>query len=157
MATSDPNADFRAAADALNEAADKELRKQVYARLRKIAKPLGVKVIREGSARLPRAGGLSARVAAAKMSQSNSTTGRNPGVALRFRTSPTMDLQGMDEGIVRHPYWGHWVRGAKPQSIRPRAFSDPFEAGREPVAAEIVKAMEDVAKQIEHQSESGGR
>jgi hypothetical protein len=148
---------FRRAAQTLNEAGDKDLRREVYAALRRAAKPLGDKVIAEGSSGLPGRGGLRARVAAAKFGQSNATTGRNPGVSLRFRTTQGYDLAAMDRGQLRHPVFARagqprtWVR----QSIRAKLFTTPFEAGVEPVRKEIVAAMEAVAQDIAAKTSRG--
>lgn len=151
--------DFKAASLALNEAGDKDLRNEVYSTFRKIAEPLGVHVIRSGSAELGHRGGLSARVAAAKMSQSNATTGRNPGVALSFRTraskgGQSYNLKAMDAGVLRHPVF---ARAGQPrvwrtQSIRAGAFTRPYEAKREPTAREVLQAMERVAEEITRRS-----
>lgn len=151
MSTNDQAAAFRAAAQALNEAADKELRKQVYAAFRKASKPLGETVIREGSAKMPHRGGLSARLATAKLSQSNSTTGRNPGITLRIKSREGYELPALDRGRLRHPVFGRrrrWVL----QRVPARAFSTPFEQGREQVANEVTRALEDVAQDIARQT-----
>jgi hypothetical protein len=157
----DRAAAFKAAAQALNAAGDKDLRNEVYAAFRKATKPLGESIIREGSAEMPRGGGLAARVAAAKMGQSNSTTGRNPGVALSFRTKPgttgqSYNLRALDAGIARHPTFGNravW----RVTSIRAGAFTRPFEAGKEPVAQQVLLALEKVAQQIARTTTTGRR
>jgi hypothetical protein len=151
---------FRAAAQALNEAGDKELRREVYAAFKKAAKPLGERIVHGGSAGLPRRGGLSARVAAAKVGQSNSTTGRNPGVALTIRTKPgdtgkSMNLVTVDKGIVRHPTFGRrtvW----RVTKVTPELFTKEFEAGREPVAREVLDALQTVADRIQRQAHTRG-
>jgi hypothetical protein len=152
---------FRAAAQALNEAGDKELRREVYAAFKKAAKPLGERIVREGAAGLPRRGGLSARVAAAKVGQSNSTTGRNPGVAITLRTKPgnggkSIDLRAIDvQGKVKHPVFGRrkvW----RVTNVRSQLFTDPFEAGREPVAREVVDALQTVADRIQREAHTRG-
>jgi hypothetical protein len=151
---------FRAAAQALNEAGDKELRREVYAAFKKAAKPLGERIVRDGSAGLPHHGGLSARVAAAKVGQSNSTTGRNPGVALTLRTKPgdsgkSMDLRTIDKGIVRHPVFGRrkvW----RVTKVASELFTKAFEAGREPVARDVLDALQTVADRIQREAHTRG-
>ncbi|MGX7679075.1 hypothetical protein ACSMXN_09255 [Jatrophihabitans sp. DSM 45814] len=144
------NEQFTAAAKALNEAADKTIRTEVYAAFRRAAKPLGESIIREGSAELPHRGGLAARVAKAKLAQSNATTGNNPKVAISLKVREGYSLKSMDAGTIRHPVFSRadrtqvWVK----QSIRSGAFTRPFEAGADPVRKEVLTALENVARQI---------
>jgi hypothetical protein len=147
------NEQFTAAARALNEAADKALRKEVYAAFRTAAKPLGQQMVEEGSKHLPQRGGLGARVAAAKVSQSNATTGRNPSVALKIKVREGYDLKRMDQGEIRHRVFGTdtWVR----QKIAPGAFTKPFQAGADAVRREVLRALERVAEQIRSGSAGG--
>jgi hypothetical protein len=144
---------FKAAAQALNAAADKGLRTELYAAFRAAAKPLGEKVIAQGAAEMPKAGGLSARVAAAKVAQSNATTGKNPKVALSLKTREGYALKKFDAGEIRHRVFGsgRWVV----QKIRPGAFTRPFEAGAGDVRKEVLKALERVAEQIRSGSAGG--
>jgi hypothetical protein len=137
---------FKAAAQALNEAADKLLRKEVYAAFRTAARPLGETIVKQGAAALPKKGGLSARVAAAKVGQSNATTGKNPKVAISIRTREGYALAAMDRGILRHKVFntGRWVT----QKITPGAFTKPFEAGADDVRKEVLAALVRVAEQI---------
>lgn len=156
-AGTDNAAAFKAAALALNEAGDKDLRNEVYATFRRITKPLGEKVIAGGAAEMPKHGGFAAQVAAAKMGQSNATTGRNPGIALSFRTKPSHNLKTVDDGILRHPVFARsgatrvWVQ----QHVPAKAFTNPFLANRDPVAKEIVHTMDKVAQEIVHRSSRG--
>jgi hypothetical protein len=141
---------FKAAAQALNDAADKDLRRQVYAEFRAAARPLGDKVIAEGSAALPHRGGLSIRVSKARMGQSNATTGHNPSIRLNFRVKEGYDLKAMDDGNVTHPVFARpgqprvWRR----QSIRAGAFTTPFEAEVGDVERDILTGLEKVSQEI---------
>lgn len=155
VSRADSSAQFREAAKALNEAADKGLRREVYAGFRKAAKPLGERMISQGAAEMPHHGGLAARIAASKLAQSNSTTGRNPSITLSLRSREGYDLKAMDAGILRHPVFGRWLAGVKPQRLRPGAFTRPFEAGADGVRKEVIAALNRVNDQIVKQS--GGR
>lgn len=158
MAANADFAAFQAAAQALNEAGDKDVRRDVYASFRKVTKPLGAKVIREGAAKMPRAGGFAAIVARAKMGQSNATTGRNIGVALTFRTSPSHDLRSLEAGTLRHPVYPRPGEKAawRSQSVPAHAFSTPFKAGQPAVSREIVHMLETVARDIAHKTSQAG-
>lgn len=147
---------FRAAVKALNEYADKGFLKEVRADMRRAAKPLGDKVIREGAAEMPKRGGLSRELAKAKMSQSNTTSGRNPGVSMLFRTKPSHDLKSIDGGTVRHPNWGRRGKGQWSETkVTPGAYSRPFEAGAPEVAHEIVSGLTRIASDIAQRTERG--
>lgn len=141
---------FQAAAQALNDAGDREIRKAVYAAFRRAGKPLGERIVAEGSAQMPRRGGLSARIAQAKVAQSNATTGRNPSVVLKLRTAQRYNLTAMDAGVLRHPVFDRpnklrrWVQ----QRVPARAFSTVFEAGADDVRAQLLDELEHVARQI---------
>lgn len=158
MAASDDFAAFKAASQALNDTNDKELRRDVYASFRQVTKPLGQKVIKGGAAKMPRAGGFAATLARARMGQSNATTGRSIGVALTFKTSPGHDLKTLDAGVLRKPVFPRpgfkatWVT----QAVPARAYSAPFEAGRPAVSRELVKMLENVARNIAHKTSRAG-
>jgi hypothetical protein len=148
---------FKAAAHALNEAADKGIRREVYAAFRRVAKPLGEQIVEKGSQRLPRRGGLAARVAAAKVGQSNATTGKNPSVAIRVRAREGYDLKSVDAGTLRHPVF---ARAGRPRvwsatKVNPNAFTAPFEGGVDQVRTEVLAALERVAEQIRSGSAGG--
>ena len=126
----------------------------MYRAFREAAKPLGQKIVERGAATLPHRGGLSARVAQSKVTQSNATTGKNPKVMLRVKTREGYDLKAMDRGQLRHPVYGRpvWVR----QNVPAGEFTKPFEQGSEDVRRQVLAALERVADQI-GRSTSGGR
>jgi hypothetical protein len=148
---------FQAAAQALNEAGDREIRKAVYAAFRRAGKPLGERMVSEGSAQLPRRGGLAARIARAKAVQSNATTGRNPSVVLKLRTTQGYNLTAMDAGVLRHPVFDRppkvrrWVQ----QSVPPQAFTRVFEAGADEVRKELLTELEQVARDLRNGTARG--
>ena len=132
---------FRAAAKALNELGDREVRKAVYRSFREIAKPLGEAARDSGAEAMPHRGGLSARVAASKVGIRNSTTGRNPGVAIILTTREGYKLGYLNQGSLRHPVFGHrktW-RG---QTVPAGKFTEGFEKGADKVRAKVIDALE---------------
>lgn len=157
VSQADGTEQFRAAAQALNDAADREVRTQVYGAFRRAAKPLSDRMIQEGSPELPHRGGLAARVGRAKASQSNATTGRNPSVAIRLKTPDGYSLRAMDEGHVRHPVFARAGRPRKwvVQSIPKHAFTKVFEAGADGVRKEVLDALEQVARDIRNGTARG--
>lgn len=137
---------FRAAAKALNAAGDKDLRREVYRTFREMTRPLALEVIREASVVLPHRGGLSGRVAAAKIGQTNATTGASPRITVNLSTREGYDLRRMDQGIVWHKVWGRkpWRR----QTVPAAAFSDAWERRAPQAAEKVLEALEQVTRKI---------
>lgn len=145
--------DLQKLADALKEAADTDLQKQVSAAMRAVAKPLGQRVLAKGSAELPRRGGLADYVAAkGRIGVSNSLRGKTASVTLALRNKGVR-FAAMDRGKLRHPVFGRpgftrkewtWTQ----QAIRPGAFSRQFEAEADEVAAEVNKAAQQVLDNV---------
>lgn len=140
--------DLQRIANRLKEAGDKGLKRRVSASLRKVARPVGERVVRKGASGLPRRGGLSSRVASrGRVGVSNSLGGRSASVRLLLRDGGD-DLSQMDRGSLRHPVYGRktWVR----QSIRAGLFSDALAPEMPAVRRELIAAanetLNDVAK-----------
>lgn len=137
---------FQAAARALNAAGNRDLRREVYRTFKEIAKPAAQETVAEASAQLPRRGGLSARVAAAKIGQTNATTGSSPRITVNLSTREGYDLRRMDEGTVWHKVWGRepWKR----QTVPARAFSAAWERRAPELADKVMQALERTTKGI---------
>jgi hypothetical protein len=138
--------DFQKFANALREAADKELNKAVGKALREVAKPMGERVVRAGADRMPRRGGMAALVSAARVGVRFSK-GRNPGVQLQLSDKSKHDLRSLDRGILRHPVFGDrqvW----RSQKVPADAFSDEFAKEAPDAAQAALKAMQKVADDI---------
>lgn len=145
------SADYARAARAMR-GADAVIRREFSAALRKVAKPVGQQVLVDGAAKLPKRGGLSARVAGAKI-------GVQAGVmkaTVSLKTKQGYDLKGIDAGIVRHPVFerGGRKKGQpwKAQAIDVGVFSDEFDKHADEVRDELLKAGDIVLNKIQ----SGG-
>lgn len=138
-------------------AADPELRKQMRRALAEVAKPLGMHVRSAGSGRLPRRGGLAARVARARIGTTLGTSSRNPSIAIRLSTREGYNLRLMNAGKLRHPVFARsdrtreqwaWVS----QEIEPDAFARAFDEGAPEVRRAAMKALQavldDVARKV---------
>ena len=137
-------ADYQKAARALKNA-DRDIRLEYTRTVRAIAKPLGQQVLEAGAEKLPHKGGLSDRVAAAKVLVS--ATQMRAVVSLK--TAEGYDLRAMNRGRLRHPTYGHkpWVS----QDIEPGVFTAAFEE-RAPVArAALLAAGERSLRKIAEQ------
>ena len=134
-------------AAALKQAADTDLNKQVSAAMRKVARPLGAKVIEEGSQDMPQRGGLAARIRElGRVGVSNSLRGRvtSVNVILKHRG---VNLRSLDAGVLRHPVFGNrgvWVQ----QQVPGGAFSRAFEREAPKVRGEVTRAAQDVLEDV---------
>lgn len=139
--------DLQKVADALKEAADKDLQREVSAAIRGEAKPLGIRVLRRGAQDMPHSGGLADRVSGmGRVGVSASLRGRVASVRVLLRNKG-VDLRSMDAGVVRHPVYGNrqaWVR----QSVPVGAFTQAFEAEAKAVADAASKAAQKVVADV---------
>ena len=139
--------DFQRAARALNDAGDAGLRREVYKELKAIGKPVGQAVVADAAPRFPHRGGLSARIAAARVGQTNATTGRSPRVTVNLSTREGYALGPMDRGQLRHPVFGNKKRWVT-QRLDPGAFTEPFQEQAPRAQAAMLRALEQVALQV---------
>lgn len=136
---------LRRVAAAVKVAGDKDLQRELRRAMQRGGKPL-LAAARAGAAeRLPKRGGLADRVAGSKFAVRTRSVGKGAGVRVIGRSG--YDLQGLDEGMVRHPTYGHrpWVG----QHIKPGWFSDSEEAAAPKVRDELVQAIDTVARKLE--------
>lgn len=130
-------------ARALREAGDKALKRELFKGMNRATKPLKAAAQKEAAARLPKSGGLAARVAKARISTKTST-GKNVSVSLTCKDGAAATT---DRGFVMHPVYGNksaWVR----QSVDPGWFTDTMRENAELVRKELIEAMDAVADQI---------
>lgn len=146
--------DFKRAAHELSDLGDRQLRLATGRSLRAVAKPLGESMVHEGAARLPRAGGLAARVDAASVSVLASLGGRNPRVVIRLKTREGYRLKQMDEGNLRHPVFARdgrkptWVRQTVPGGGFTRAFQAGASMVRRRVSDELQRVLDEAARKV---------
>lgn len=133
--------DYQKAARAL-KGADRTIRLEYSWTVRGVAKPLGESVLAAGAAKLPKHGGLAARVAKARVLVS--ATQMRAVVSLK--TAEGYDLRAMDRGRLRHPTYGHgpW----REQAIEPHAFTDAFNERAPAVRVAMVAAGEMALRKI---------
>ena len=134
-------------ARALKGAAGKPLRAQLRKHMTAAAKPT-VKAARASAlAKLPKRGGLAARVAGNPVGIVTKLGGRDVSIRFRAQGKRVRDLEGIDQGTVRHPVYGNrsvWVS----QSVTPGWFTEPVQRAAPELRAAAGEAMEDVAQQI---------
>jgi len=131
---------------------DKALQKRMRQGLQDAGKALGEFVVQEGSAGLPRRGGLAARVAASRTGITAALGGKNVSVSVRIANRQKDALRRYDSGLIRHPVYktGVWV----PQGISADLFANAFKRGApeatKRVNAAVAQALQDIANDAEH-------
>src|SRR6266487_1865942 len=131
---------------ALKAAGDKDLQRELRRAMQRGGRPLKDAARRGALERLPKRGGLAERVASSKFGVRTSTAGKGASVRVIGRSG--YDLQGMDEGEIRHPVYGNRKRWVS-EKIRPGWFSDAEEAAAPKVRDELVAAIDLVAAKLE--------
>lgn len=134
--------DYAAVARVMRRAGNEGLRKEYTRALREVGRPFGRQVAQAGAARLPRHGGLAARVATARIGV-QATTLR---VTISLRSKEGYDLRALQRGNLRHPTFGRsrWVR----QDVDGAGFQEGFDAGAEKVRLAVHQAGERALDQI---------
>lgn len=153
-------ADLRKLGDAY-KSGDKKLRARTSKSLRESASVLARAVPRIGSEKMPKRGGLAARLAEARGAVTVSLSSQRVSVSIRAKSVEGYALRKIDQGIVRHPVFGEkrlklskdgslrsaWVA----QRVPEHAFTDAFEAGAPLVRAKlrlaVQAALNDIAKE----------
>lgn len=132
---------------AIKDAGDKDMRRELLRAAQRCGKPMKT-AAREGALkRLPKRGGLAERVATSKFGVRTRTVGKGAGVRIVGQSG--YDLQGIDEGEIRHPVYGTWRKGVKGQPVKPGWFSDAEEAAAPKFRDEFERAMDAVAAKLE--------
>jgi len=139
---------LRRVALAVKAAGDKDLQRELRRALSRTTKPLR-KAAKDGALQiLPHRGGLDEHVAATARIATRVTANAS-GARLRITGTSRDNMRRMDEeGIVRHPTFGH--RPWKDQRIRPGWFTDPLIlAAQSNMPKEIDAALDDVARKLQ--------
>jgi hypothetical protein len=131
----------------LKEAGDRGLQRELYGGINRAMKPVREDLKRSAvSGKIPRRGGLAAKVAASRFRTRRRTSAWVSGIRLEATNQYT--LGRLNRGQVRHPIPNNrdvWVT----QQIEPGWFTEPTQAAAPRVRAEIELVMRLVAKQIE--------
>lgn len=148
---------FVAVANALKEAGDKGLQRELNKALRESAKPFAEKVRENALEMLPNRGGLNQRVAdqvVPRVRKSNSS--RAQGVRLAATGRQGMkSIKNLDAGKLRHPVFARgdqsrdewpWV----PQTVTPGFWSKAAEEVGPQVTANAQAALDVVARKIDN-------
>lgn len=144
---SNASVQLHAIASALKARGERGMKRELTAGLRAGAAPLVSAVRAQAAARLPREGGLAARVANERVTVSVLTSARNAGVTMRTRTH---DTRATNEGYVRHLVYGRpksWVRQEIPEAAG--WWSDTLREASPRVTPVLLGVMKKIAAEIE--------
>lgn len=142
--------DLRRVAGTLREAGDKRLNRKVSAAIRLVARPIGIRVLREGAKEMPRRGGFAGVVEAGKVGIRAGFSGRNPSVSIQLRNEGA-DMKSLDAGILRHPVFGNksaWTRQDVPEQAFTRAFEEESKPAQVAVAAAAKSTLNEIAREF---------
>jgi hypothetical protein len=120
------------------------LRRELLGGILRVAASLPAEVRASARDVLPSRGGLAARVAASRMTQTR-MSGRTVGV--RLVVSNAYNLRGMDAGLLRHPVFGRAGTGVT-QRIPQGWISRPLEDAEPRARQHVERAVRDVADKI---------
>lgn len=123
--------------------ADAIMQREFQAALTQAAEPFIENARKNALERLPRRGGLGAVVAESDF-QVIALHGQ--GVAGVRIATDTHDKR-IDQGILRHPVWGHW-RSIANQSVTPGWFSDAGPKAKPAVRRALLVAASTVARKV---------
>lgn len=124
----------------------KELRRDLLRGIQQATKELKDAAKKAALDNLPKRGGLNEFVASAKFATRVRTSGRSPGVSI-VASKSGHDLAAMDRGRLRHPVYGNrrlWVT----QTITPGWFTDAMRDAAQPVRAELLNVLDDIAGRL---------
>lgn len=131
---------------ALKTAGRQDLEKELSRGISQALRPVIVAARRSAIQKLPRRGGLAAKVAKSRMRIVRETSQRGSGS--RLQAENAYGLAQLDKGDAWHPVFGNrnlWVK----QSITSGWWTEPTEAAAPSVRRELQQAMNRVAAKIE--------
>jgi hypothetical protein len=121
---------------------DKQVRLAFLRAVRAAVAPLKDSVKSSALELLPKRGGLAAKIAASKYGIRTSAT------TVSFQTVSPFEIKTIDQGIVRHPVFGHPIKWVS-EPVTPGFWSKPAEADVNDIRVAVSVAIDKVAKQIE--------
>lgn len=127
----------------------KAIRKELYAGLNRVTKPVREDMKASIGPSLPSRGGLAALVMGRASLTTSATSGRNAGVRIRARHKD-YDLKRLNAGRLRHPVFGNrsvWVE--QTAGINPGFLDDSFEKQKPEIARGIQRVLDDIARKVE--------
>lgn len=131
-------------------AEDKKLAGLIRRSLRDVARPLAIDARDALADAMPKRGGLSGVVRAARPGVSTSVGGSRVARIEATVRAPGIALAAMDAGNLRHPVFGRkaWVSQRVPAGHAQRAFEDGMPEVRKKLQREVERLLHDIASKV---------
>jgi hypothetical protein len=133
---------------------DRKIVNDMRKEIRKSVKPIRTAIRENAIETLPHRGGLGAEVARLRVTGVIKTSASSAGVTIRGSKKSKIggdksDLRRMDQGMIRHPSWGHSPWSA--QKVAPGFFTDAVtQEGADQLEQAVITAAENAARRIVH-------
>ena len=133
----------------------RKIRARAAMRLREVAKPLAAEVVAKGAAPMPKSGGLSDRLAAAKPGVTVALLGAKTSVSIRIKNAEGDRIRAINRtGQVRHPVYGKWRKGVPDQQVPANTWTDAFAEGAPAVKRATALAVQEALAEIAREASS---
>lgn len=119
-----------------------EMRKE----LRVASKPVGDRILAAIGDAMPKAGGLAAKVR--DQGRVSLLVDLRKGVKIQLANKLGMFMGQFEAGLVRHPDWGRWHRGTKPQSVPAGKGAAQFTKDAEALQRQVAEVVVRTARRV---------
>lgn len=134
----------------LKRVGDVDLKKALTKAIRESTKPLKGAVKQSFATGLPKRNGLAKLIADSRLTNVVKTGSQSAGVTIK--ATSLHHIASINKGKLRHRVFGKgpWVS----QAVRPNLFTAPIEQHKADIQKAVVKACEDIAREL---SDNGSR
>ena len=119
-----------------------EMRKE----LRVVSKPVGDRILAAIGDAMPKAGGLAAKVR--DQGRVSLLVDLRKGVRIQLANKLGMFMGQFEAGSVRHPDWGRWHRGTRPQPVPAGKGAAQFTKEAEQLQREVAEVVVRTARRV---------
>ncbi|PKQ24263.1 MAG: hypothetical protein CVT65_03850 [Actinobacteria bacterium HGW-Actinobacteria-5] len=127
--------EFKKAGAKLQELADRKLVLSMRRDLRTLAKPVSERVLNALADAMPHGGGLSDRIKS--QGRASVLINLKSGVRIQLSNKAGMFMGQFEKGSIRHPVFGVWLPGQKPQTVPANAGMQQFEKEADELGAQV--------------------
>lgn len=106
--------------------------------LRTMAKPIGAKILEAYGSKMPKRGGLAARIQG--QGRVSILTDLRRGVRLNL-SNKGVYMGAPESGQIRHPVFGRWLPGQKTQPVPPNVGLEAFTAQADELQREVARIV----------------
>lgn len=135
--------EYRAEAEKLL-GADRKIVLAMRKELRTASKPAGDRILGAIADKMPKRGGLAENIRS--RGRVSILVDLRRGVRIQLANRGGMFMEQFEKGSIRHPVWGRWLRGQKPQSAPAGAGAAQFEAEADELQRKVVAVVTETAR-----------